>query len=64
MKITNIFFIRHGESFNNCIYKVIFDKFGHDISDERFLIEEGKLRQTDCDLSPRGYEQAEKLGIT
>jgi len=62
MTSTNLFFVRHGESLNNCLYKIIFDKFGRDISDHQFLIEEGKLRQADCELSKRGSEQAERLG--
>jgi hypothetical protein len=62
LKVTNIFFIRHGESFNNCVYNLVYENLGKDITDEEFLAEEGKLRQVDPDLSPRGYQQSEMLG--
>lgn len=62
IKTSNVFFVRHAESFNNCIFESIYSKYGKNISEEKLLEEEGKLRQPDCDLSERGKLQAKKLG--
>lgn len=61
MKSTNIFFIRHAESFNNCLYEQVWAKLGRDISDEVLLAEEAKIRQADCGVSTRGMQQLEQL---
>jgi broad specificity phosphatase PhoE len=61
MKTTNLFFIRHAESFNNCLYEQVWAKLGRDISDEVLLAEEAKIRQADCGVSDRGMQQLEKL---
>lgn len=62
IQFTNIFLIRHGESFNNCLYEYIWSKLGKNISEEELISEEIKLREADCKLSDRGILQAQKLG--
>ena len=59
---TELVFIRHGESFNNCIYEQVRQRFGHTLSDEDFEKEIDKLHDPDCGLSPKGTKQAEALG--
>ncbi len=62
MRATNVIFVRHAESFNNSLYQHIYDTYGSDISEERFQMEEERLRQSDPDLSTKGYQQAQALG--
>jgi broad specificity phosphatase PhoE len=57
----DVIFVRHAESFNNTLYDVIREKLGPSCSEEDFVKEEMKLRQSDSDLSRRGYEQTSKL---
>lgn len=57
IKKTNVILVRHAESFNNCLYDIIKEKFGIDVNDARYLEKEGELREADCGLSPRGHEQ-------
>ncbi len=61
-KITNIWLIRHAESYNNTLYDVIKAKYGADVSDSVIDAEETRLRDKDPTLSERGFRQAEALG--
>lgn len=53
--------VRHAESFNNTLYEHIRHVLGPNCTEEEFVHEEMKLRQSDSDLSRRGYEQTKKL---
>jgi broad specificity phosphatase PhoE len=59
-KCTDVFFIRHAESNNNCLYDIIREKFG-DLPANRFEEELEKLHDPDCGISPRGQQQAHQL---
>lgn len=59
---TEIVFIRHGESFNNCIYETVRQRFGETLTHEEFENEINKLHDPDCGLSPKGLRQAQALG--
>lgn len=68
--VTNIIFIRHGESYNNCIYDVARQNLeDKKLADPNFTYtsqdleaEIDKMHDPDCGLSPRGLKQAEALG--
>jgi broad specificity phosphatase PhoE len=59
---TNLVFIRHGESNNNCIYEQVRQTFGETLTAEEFEKEFDKLHDPDCGLSPKGTRQVEALG--
>ena len=61
-RVTNVWLIRHAESYNNTLYDVIKAKYGDDVSDSVVDDEEVKLRDKDPTLSDRGFRQAEALG--
>lgn len=58
---TSFVFIRHAESFNNCTYEMVREKFGNSLSPQRQAEEVEKLHSADCGISPKGEEQATKL---
>lgn len=55
---TDVFFIRHGESTNNCLNEMVRARFGDDITSQRLEEEVERLRSPDSLLSPRGLRQA------
>ena len=61
VKMTEILFVRHAESFNNVLYEFIRKKYGKDVSPSYIEEKERSLRQTDATLSEKGYKQIELL---
>ena len=55
--ITEIVFFRHAQSYNNLIYEELKGKFGDDADQEFLKVERRKLRQSDCTLSKKGFQQ-------
>lgn len=62
LRKTELIFVRHAQSFNNCIYSEVRRQHGLDVSEEFLMQEERKLYQADSDLSQLGYQQAAALG--
>lgn len=58
----NLIFVRHGESNNNCLYDQTREKYGQDVSEEILCSEYNKYHHHDCTTSPKGQQQAVKLG--
>lgn len=58
---TEIILIRHAESFNNCTYELVRQRFGDNISDKDFEMELNKLHDPDCGISPKGENQVNFL---
>jgi broad specificity phosphatase PhoE len=61
LKRTEVIFIRHAESFNNCCYDEVRKIHGNDISEDFLEGEAAKIRHPDCGLSERGHKQAANL---
>jgi broad specificity phosphatase PhoE len=59
---SNIIFVRHAQSSNNCIYETVREKFGDSLSAQQYEDELNKLHNPDPELSLRGCNQANLLG--
>ena len=55
--ITEIVFFRHAQSYNNLIYEELKGKYGTDADPDFLKVERRKLRQSDCTLSKKGFQQ-------
>ena len=55
--ITEIVFFRHAQSYNNLIYEELKGKYCDDADQEFLKLERRKLRQSDCTLSKKGFQQ-------
>lgn len=53
----DLILVRHAQSYNNTLYDEIRRDLGTDITDEEFVKEENKRRQSDSTLSERGFQQ-------